>query len=171
MTILGHWEKNKLQAQRSLAGLDQITSKQEWQNSAAGNAKLQKRAKEWVERRKTHNQAKPSPQREQALKNGKSGNSSRHKKPRMGSRMCRQASRPQWTHKQQADFGHTQKWSTRKAQTSPACTQPIQEVGWLWVRGKRAWSRGKRAWSSGGEMGKTYSGVYLGSFGRNVLLG
>ena len=40
--------------------------------------------------------------------------------------MCRGASRPQQT--QQASFGHTQKLSTRKGQTSPACTQPIQEV-------------------------------------------
>ena len=32
---------------------------------------------------------KPSPQREQTLKNEKPENGSRHKKPRMGSRMCR----------------------------------------------------------------------------------
>ena len=37
MTILSLWEKNKQQAQWSLAGLGQMTSQQEWQNSEAGN--------------------------------------------------------------------------------------------------------------------------------------
>ena len=40
--------------------------------------------------------------------------------------MCRQASKP-WQ-MQRATLGHTQKLSTRKAQTLPAYTQPIQEV-------------------------------------------
>ena len=41
---------------------------------------------------------KPSRRREQALKNEKPENGSRHKKPRMGGRMCRQASKPRRTH-------------------------------------------------------------------------
>ena len=36
-----------------------------------------------------------------------------------------------------------------KAQTSPACTQPIQDM-------VRSWVRDKRAWFGGGESGKTY---------------
>ena len=40
----------------------------------------------------------------------------------------------------------------RKAQTSPAYTQLIQEV-------VRSWVKGKRAWSSSGERRKTYYGV------------
>ena len=40
--------------------------------------------------------------------------------------MCKRASRPWQT--QQASFGHIQKLSTYEAQTSPAYTQPIQEV-------------------------------------------
>ena len=50
---------------------------------------------------------RPSPEREQALKNEKPKNGSRHKKPRMGGKMCRQASRPRQTHEQQADFRYT----------------------------------------------------------------
>ena len=52
-------------------------------------------------------------------------------------------------HKQQVDFGHTWKKGMRKAQTSPACTQPIQDIVSSWVRGKRAWFSGR-------EKGKTY---------------
>ena len=37
----------------------------------------------------------------------------------------------------------------RKAQTSLACTQPIQDTVRLWVRRKRTWF-------GGGERGKTY---------------
>ena len=36
-----------------------------------------------------------------------------------------------------------------KAQTSPACTQPIQDM-------VRSWVRAKRAWFGGGERGKAY---------------
>ena len=45
MTILSHGEKNKQQTQRSLAGLGLITSQQEWQNGAAGNAKTVEKSK------------------------------------------------------------------------------------------------------------------------------
>ena len=38
---------------------------------------------------------------------------------------------------------------THKAQTLPACTQPIQDT-------VRSWARGKRAWFGDGERGKTY---------------
>ena len=55
------------------------------------------------------------------------------------------AGQPRQTHKQQADFGHTWKKGTRKAQTSPANTDTV-----------RSWVRGKRAWFDGGERGKTY---------------
>ena len=41
-------------------------------------------------------------------------------------------------------FGHTWKEGTRKAQVSPAYTQPIQDT-------MRSWVRGKRAWFGGGE--------------------
>ena len=64
-------------------------------------------------------------------------------------RMADCAGQPRQTHEQQVDFGHTRKKSTRKAQTSPACTQPIQDT-------VRSWVRGKRAWFGGGERGKTY---------------
>ena len=50
---------------------------------------------------------------------------------------------------QQADFGHMWKKGTRKAQTSPVCTQPIQDT-------IRSWVRGKKAWFGGGERGETY---------------
>ena len=102
-----------------------------------------KGAKTRLKEEKPTAKQRPNPEREQALKNEKLENGSCHKKPRMGSRMCRQASRPRQTHEQQADFRYTWKWSTRKAQTSPACTQPIQEVVKSWVRGKRAWSSGR----------------------------
>ena len=49
------------------------------------------------------------------------------------------ASQLQQMHEQQPDFGHTWKKGTRKAQTSPACTQPLQDMVKSWVRGKRAW--------------------------------
>ena len=65
----------------------------------------------------------------------------------MNGRLCRQASRPRRTSKQQTDFGHIWKEGTRKAQTSPAYTQPIQDA-------VKSWVRGKRAWFSGGEKGK-----------------
>ena len=52
-------------------------------------------------------------------------------------------------HEQQTDFGHTWKKGMHKAQTSLACTQPIQDT-------VRSWVRGKRAWFDGGERGKTY---------------
>ena len=42
-------------------------------------------------------------------------------------------------HEQQTDFGHTWKKGTRKAQTSPAYTQPIQDTVRSWVRDKMAW--------------------------------
>ena len=50
-------------------------------------------------------------------------------------------------------FGHTQKWSTRKAQTPPANTGS----GGSWVRGKRAWS-------GGGERGKLILGFLFRLF-------
>ena len=55
-------------------------------------------------------------------------------------------------HEQQTSFGHTQKWSTRKVQTSIACTQPIQEVvgHGSEVKESMVWQWGE---------GKTYSGV------------
>ena len=46
-------------------------------------------------------------------------------------------------------FEHTWKKGMRKAQTSLACTQPIQDTVRLWVRRKRTWF-------GGGERGKTY---------------
>ena len=58
-------------------------------------------------RGKSHDQAKTQPRKEQALKNEKLENGSRHKKPRMGGKMCRQASRPWQTREQQANFGCT----------------------------------------------------------------
>ena len=100
---------------------------------------------------------RPNLEREQALKNEKPENGSCHKKPRMGGRICKQAFRPRWMHDQQADFRYTWKWSTRKAQTSPACTQPIQEVVKSWVRGKKAWYGGR-------ERGKPIMGFLLRLF-------
>ena len=61
------------------------------------------------------------------------------------------------THEQRADFGHTWKRGTRKAQTPPACTQPIQDT-------VRSWVRGKRAWFGGEERRKPISRFLLGLF-------
>ena len=49
----------------------------------------------------------------------------------------------------EADFGHIWKKGTRKAQTSPACTQPIQDT-------ERSWVKSKKAWFGDGEREKTY---------------
>ena len=100
---------------------------------------------------------RPTPEKEQALKNEKPENGSCHKKPRMGGRKCRQASRPRRTHEWQAYFRYTWKWSTRKAQTSLAYIQPIQEVVRLRVRGERVWSSGR-------ERGKPILGFLLRLF-------
>ena len=107
---------------------------------------------------------RPSLEREQALKNEKSENGSRHKKPRMGGRMCRQAFRPRRTHERQTYFRYTWKWGTRKVHTSLACTQPIQKVIRLWVRGERAWSSGR-------ERGKLILGFLLRLFWGNCPAG
>ena len=64
-------------------------------------------------------------------------------------------------HEHQADFGHTWKGGTRKAQTSPAYTQPIWDM-------VKSWVRGKRVWFGGGERGKTYSEVPTQSLLREV---
>ena len=66
-----------------------------------------KMAKTRLKEEKPIAKQRPSPEREQALKNEKLENGSCHKKPRMGGRMCRQASRSWRTHKQQADFKYT----------------------------------------------------------------
>ena len=65
--------------------------------------------------------------------------SSRKRSKKTDGRLCREASKPRQANDQQADFGHTWKGGMRKAQTPPACTQPIQGMVRLWVRGKRAW--------------------------------
>ena len=123
----------------------------------AGHTKTAKKGKRLGWRRKSPRPSKTQPRKEQALKNKKPENGSCHKKPRIGGKMCRQASRPRQTREQQTDFGCTWKWSTRKAQTSLACTQSIQEV-------VRSWVRGKRAWSGGGERGKPILGFLLKLF-------
>jgi len=46
-------------------------------------------------------------------------------------------------------FGHTWKGGTHKTRAPPTCTQPIQDMVRLWVRGKRAWF-------GGGERRKIY---------------
>ena len=51
-----------------------------------------------------------------------------------------------------------------KAQTSPACIPPIQEV-------VRSWVRGKRAWSGGGEREKPILGFLLRLFGGKYSAG
>ena len=157
MTILSHWGKNKQQTQRGPTGLGQITPSRNSKTVRQETQRQQKRARKWAEGGKAHDQAKTQPWKEQALKNEKPKNGSRHKKPRMGGKMCRQTSRPRRTREQQADFGYTWKWSTRKTQTLPTCTQPIQEV-------VRSWVRGKGAWFSGGEKGKHILGFLLKLF-------
>ena len=64
-------------------------------------------------------------------------------------------------HKQQTDFGHMWKKGTRKAQTSPTYTQPIQNT-------VRSWVRGKREWFGGGKKGKTYFEVPARAFSGEV---
>ena len=61
----------------------------------------------------------------------------------MDGRLCRQAFKPRWTSEPQTDFGHIWKKGTRKAQASPACTQPIQDAVRSWVRCKRVWFGGR----------------------------
>ena len=79
--------------------------------------------------------------------------------------MANYLGQPQQTHKQQVDFGHTWKKGMRKAQTSPACTQSIQDT-------MRSWVKGNRAWFGGGERGKTYFEVFAWALlGGSVLLG
>ena len=68
------------------------------------------------------------------------------------------AGQPRQTHKQQTDFGHMWKKGTRKAQTSPTYTQPIQDI-------VRSWVRDKMAWFGGREREKTYFEV----FARDLL--
>ena len=123
--------------------------------------RLQKRAKEWAEGGKAHNQVKRSPQREWAIENEESESSPCHKKSRTGNRMCRGVSRP-WQ-MQRASFGHTQKLSTHKAQASPICTQPIQEMV----------GHGSMVRGYGLAVGKVESlfwGSCSGSFRKDVLL-
>ena len=57
-----------------------------------------KRAKTRLKEEKLTAKQRPSPEREQALKNEKLENGSCHKKLRMGNRMCRQVFKPQQTH-------------------------------------------------------------------------
>ena len=75
----------------------------------------------------------------------------------MDGRLCRQASRPRRMSEQQADFRHIWKEGTRKAQTLPVYTQPIQDV-------VRSWVSGKRAWFGGEERGKPILRFLLGLF-------
>ena len=65
---------------------------------------------------------------------------------------------------QQVDFGHIWKEGTRKAQTSPAYTQPIQDA-------VRSWVRGKRAWFGGGERGRLILRFLPGHFWGKCLTG
>ena len=65
---------------------------------------------------------KPSNNNYQPLRGAGNQKAAHIKGQRTNSRLCRQASRPRWTRKQQADFGHIWKEGTRKAQTSPAYT-------------------------------------------------
>ena len=67
----------------------------------------------------------------------------------MDGRMCKGASRRRQT--QRASFGHKQELSARKAQTSLAYTQPIQEVV---GHGSKV-----RGYSLVVGRGKTYSGI------------
>ena len=76
--------------------MGQITPQQKWQDMQ----RLLKIAKEWAKGGKAHGQAKAQPRKEQALKNEKPENGLHHKKPRMGSRMCRQAFKPRRTREQ-----------------------------------------------------------------------
>ena len=124
--------------------------------------RLWKRAKEWAEWGKAHNQVKPSPRREWAIENEESESSPRHKKSRTGGRMCREASRPWQT--QRASFWHTQKLSTRKVHASPICTQPIQKVV-----GHRLEVRGYGL--AVGRKENLFWDSCSGSFGGDVLLG
>ena len=61
-------------------------------------------------------------------------------------------------------FGHTWKEGTCKAQTSPACTQPIQGI-------VRSWVRGKRAWFGGGERERPILRFLPGFFGGKCPAG
>ena len=74
--------------------------------------------------------------------------------------MASYAGQPPQTHKQQADFGHTWKKGTCKAQTSPANTDTV-----------RSWVRGKRAWFDGGEGERPILRFLLGLFGGKCPAG
>ena len=99
------------------------------------------------EKRVSWRKVKPIVKQDPALKWGKP---QRKEEPENGQkRTADYAGQSRQTHEQQADFGHTWKRGTHKAQTSPACTQPIQDT-------VRSWVRGKKAWFGGGEREKTY---------------
>ena len=71
-----------------------------------------------------------------------------------GHRLCRPTTVDAWA---ASKFWTYMEEGTCKAQTSPACTQPIQET-------VRSWVKGKRAWFGGGERGKPILGFLLGLF-------
>ena len=95
----------------------------------------------------------------QPLRGARNKKTAHIKGQKIDGRLCRQASKPRRTSEQQTDFGHIWKEGTRKAQTSPACTQPIQDA-------VRSWVRGKRTWFGGGVRGKPIlrflPGLFLG---------
>ena len=109
--------------------------------------------KKWAERNvKLSNKKKA-----QSLRGSRNQKTAHIECQKTDNRLCRQASRPWQTSEQQADFGHIWKEGTRKVQTSPTCTQPIQDAVRLWVRDKRAWF-------GDGERGKPILRFLLGLF-------
>ena len=106
----------------------------------------------------------PAFERSKPIKNGKSGNSSRHKRSRMSDRMHRWTSRPWQMREQWTSFWRTRKWSMRKTQALPTYTQPIQK--W-WVMGRRK----ERVWFGSGRRESLFWDSCSDSFGGDVLLG
>ena len=123
MTILSHWEKNKQQTQRGPTCMDQMTPLQEQQNGLIeSGSRITERAKNGLKKGKPTTRQGLALEKKQAVRSEKSESSSRHKGSRMSGRMHRRTSRSRQKHEQRTGFGCTQKWSMRKAQTSPACT-------------------------------------------------
>ena len=120
-------------------------------------------SKEWVKERKTHNQARPSPWKKQAIKNECSKTNSHHKRLRMSAKH---------TDKPPSHGKCMSSRQTLDTHGSAACTglrhhqpEPSQyRSGGLWVKSKRGHSLAV------GRRGEPILGFLL-KLGGNVLLG
>ena len=126
--------------------------------------RLLKRAREWVEGGKAHDQAKAQPRKEQALKNEKPKNSSCHKKPRM---VAKCVDKPP-NHNEHVSSRQILDVHGNEAYARSRHHQPIPSQYRRW------WSHESEVRGHGlavGEGENLFWGSCSGSFGGNVLLG